>query len=312
MAYLDFKEKLLMKENNILSIENAVSGDRRYHVNKSYLDSPKRFGKIKLYQIGRLYCGEKTKIGTHAHAGAYEITVVTEGKGKVYANGVGVDVERGDIFLSFPFDFHAIDSDSASPLKYDFFAFTVEDARMVAELKRIEEGFMPAESRIVRDEKIAYLVRNAISEFDKSDDYFDQVLETIFVQIVIYIIRCFGNSVRHVMGSGATNAEILCYQIMNYIDTHVYDLRDLSSLSDVTNYNYSYLSSLFCRVTGETLSEYFRNRRLETARFYIEENKKSITEISEMINYSSIYTFSRAFKEKYGVSPAEYRKKNVR
>jgi AraC-like DNA-binding protein len=30
-----------------------------------------------------------------------------------------------------------------------------------------------------------------------------------------------------------------------------------------------------------------------------------------MVNYSSIYTFSRAFKEKYGVSPADYRKQNV-
>ena len=301
-----------MKGSNTEILNNAVQNDKRYHFNKCYIDAPIRFGKIKLYQIGRLYCGESTKIATHAHTGAYEITVVTEGKGKVYANGTGVEATRGDIFLSFPFDFHAIDSDSSQPLKYDFFAFTVEDARMIAELKRIEERFMPAESRIVRDEKIAYLVRNAISEFDKSDAYFDEILETVFVQIVIYLIRCFGNVDRYGMGSGATNAEVLCYQIMNYIDTHVYELKDLSVLSSVTNYNYSYLSSLFCKVTGETLSEYFRNRRLETARFLIEENKKSITDISEMVNYSSIYTLSRAFKEKYGVSPSEYRKQNVR
>lgn len=290
----------------------TVKNDLRYHFNKCYIDAPIRFGKIKLFQIGRLYCSENAKIPTHAHKGAYEITVVTEGKGKVYANGVGIDVERGDIFLSFPFDFHAIDSDSTQPLKYDFFAFTVDDTRMLSELKRIEESFMPAESRLIRDEKIGYLVRNAISEFDKSDVYFDEVLENVFVQIVIYIIRCFGNSDRYGMGSAATNSEVLCYQIMNYIDTHVYELKDLSVLSAVTNYNYSYLSSMFCKVTGETLSEYFRNRRLETARFLIEENKKSITDISEMINYSSIYTFSRAFKEKYGISPAEYRKQKVK
>ena len=171
---------------------------------------------------------------------------------------------------------------------------------------------MPAHSRVVRDERIAALVRNAISEFDSEDAYFDELLEKIMAQIVIYLLRCFEGVEKSGIGSSATNAEALCYQIMNYIDTHVYELRDLSPICVVTNYNYSYLSSLFCKVTGQTLSDYFRNRRLETARFLIEENKKSITDISELVNYSSIYTFSRAFKEKYGVSPAEYRKNTVR
>ena len=301
-----------MNENEINNSEPCVSGDRRYHVDKCYIESPRKFGKLKLYQIGRLYCGRNTKIGTHAHEGAYEITVVTEGKGRVYANGNGADVERGDIFFSFPFDFHAIDSDVSDPLKYDFFAFSTDDPRMSAELKRIEESHMPAESRVIRDEKIAALVRNAISEFDAEDGFSDEILETVFIQIVIYLIRGFGQSGRIGIGSCATNSEVLCYQIMNYIDTHIYELKDLSVLSGVTNYNYSYLSSLFCKVTGETLSDYFRNRRLETARFLIEENRRSITDISETVNYSSIYTFSRAFKEKYGVSPAEYRKNNIK
>ena len=300
-----------MEKNTLLTYDEIEFNDKRYHFEKDYISSPKKYGKISLYQIGRLYCGEHTRIGMHAHTGLYELTVVTDGKGTVYANGNGVKVSRGDIFLSFPFDFHAIDSDKTEPLKYDFFAFSTDDPKMLSELKRIEESFMNAEGRTVRDEKIAVLVRNAIAEFDKADSFSDEILETLFTQIIIYLIRCFGKSERVGVGSCATNAEVLCYQIMNYIDTHVYELKDLSVLSTVTNYNYSYLSSLFCKETGQTLSEYFRGRRLETARLLIEENKRTITEISEMVNYSSIYTFSRAFKEKYGVSPADYRKQNV-
>ena len=32
----------------------------------------------------------------------------------------------------------------------------------------------------------------------------------------------------------------------------------------------------------------------------------SVTNIAELLNYSSIYAFSKAFKEKYGVSPKRY------
>lgn len=39
------------------------------------------------------------------------------------------------------------------------------------------------------------------------------------------------------------------------------------------------------------------------ARLLLNEGKLNITKIAELLNYSSIYSFSKAFKEKYGVSP---------
>ena len=60
--------------------------------------------------------------------------------------------------------------------------------------------------------------------------------------------------------------------------------------------------------TDSTLADYYRNRRLEAARLLIAQGDLSITHIADLLNYSSIYTFSRAFKDKYGVSPEQYRK----
>ena len=85
-------------------------------------------------------------------------------------------------------------------------------------------------------------------------------------------------------------------------------MQGLDELSDLTGYNYSYLSALFRRVTSESLCDYYRNRRLETARLHIAENALSITAVAELLRYSSIYTFSRAFKNRYGLSPEQYRR----
>jgi YesN/AraC family two-component response regulator len=75
------------------------------------------------------------------------------------------------------------------------------------------------------------------------------------------------------------------------------------------NYNYSYLSHLFHSITSQTLSAYFQKRRLETAAGLLSENDLSITQIAQMLQYSSVYAFSKAFRTYYGVSPREYRGK---
>ena len=124
-----------------------------------------------------------------------------------------------------------------------------------------------------------------------------------------YLIREFGsqNKVRYSKNAG--ESEVLCYQIMNYIDSHIYTMKNLRELSNATNYTYNYLSNLYKKVTSDTLTNYFRNRRLETARLLLLEGVMSVTKISSLLNYSSVYIFSRAFKERYGVPPSELKKK---
>ena len=103
--------------------------------------------------------------------------------------------------------------------------------------------------------------------------------------------------------------EDLCYQIMHYVDTHIYTMDSLSELADTTSYNYSYLSDLFKKVTGDTLQSYYQSRRLRAAQLLLRENKLKLGEIASLLRYSSIYAFSRAFKDRFGLSPSEYRKK---
>ena len=99
-----------------------------YHINKSYMQNPLKFGSIYMFQIGRRFCDSDTVVDTHVHTDLFELTVVTDGRGVVTTNGVAVPVERGDIYLSFPCDAHKIVSDAEKTLKYDFFAFHSEHA----------------------------------------------------------------------------------------------------------------------------------------------------------------------------------------
>ena len=173
------------------------------------------------------------------------------------------------------------------------------------------ETHLRPDRRIVRDDVIASLVSGAIAELDRDDRYTGEMLEASFTQILVRLIRSFSSGDTEHARSSVTEAEALCYRLMNYIDTHIYTMTSLEELAEATNYNYSYLSSLFHKTTSGMLTDYYRRRRLETARLLIDEGGLSITEIAALLRYSSIYTFSRAFKEFFGASPTQYKRSIV-
>lgn len=280
-----------------------------YHLDKHYLSRPLAFGSFRLFQIGRLYCTGQTVVGKHAHINWFELTIVTHGRGTVFTNDVGIPVERGDIYLSFPCDFHAIVSDEREPLKFDFFAFATEDPSFGEDLEQIVQSHMPPDCRIIRDDALASLVSGAVAELDGEKRYAQELLTATFTQVLIRLIRDFTQDGEASPSKGSvTEPEALCYRLMNYIDTHIYTLTGLEELAEATNYNYSYLSSLFHKTTSGTLTDYYRRRRLETARLLIAQDELSMTQIANLLQYSSIYTFSRAFKDQYGLSPSQYKK----
>ena len=280
----------------------------KYAIDKNYIPAPRRFGDCLLYQVGKIHCEADNVIPLHAHLNWYELTVVTGGKGSVITNGVPIDVSKGDIYLSFPSEFHEIRSSSDDPLKFRFFAFWSEREELRRELEEISQRCMLADCRVFRDDRVDFLVGNVISEITSEQIYSDQQIRAMMEQIIYYTIRGFVSLESVSREKSVSKPEEFCYRIMNYIDTHIYTISSLADVVEVMHYNYSYISDMFKKTTGETLSAYYRRRRLDVARLLLLEGKLSVTQISELLNFSSIYTFSRSYKDYFGVSPNESRK----
>lgn len=278
-----------------------------FHINKSFFREPLRFDDLQVLQIGRMFCNSTTEIDTHVHLDFYELTVVTDGEGKIYANGVATQVKKGDIFLSLPCDAHRIQTDPKKLLKFDFFAFKVKEGCFAETFELLSQNYGSPHSRVLHDDRIRPLISNAIAELDEDDPYKETLLTSLFHQILIYTARGFQQMKPHSY-SGVSQHQALCYKLMNYIDTHIYTMKNLNELSEFTGYSYGYLSALFKKTTSNTLSDYFQEKKLDTARLLLLEDNLGVTEISDMLNYASVYAFSKAFRNFYGASPTNYTK----
>ena len=279
--------------------------NKAYHLEKAFFSDPMPFGKLDLIQIGRLHCAAHTVVDTHVHLNWYELTVVTDGEGDVFTDGKGTHVRRGDIYLSYPGDAHRLESHPVHHLRYDFFAFCPRDAHLTEMLERIAEERRGADRRVFCDERIAYLVGCAIAEFceARADE---ALLDSIFHQITTYIIRDAASLVPE--KKPPASAEALCFRVMNHVDTHLYAMEGLAELAELTGYHYSYLSALFRKTTGTTLSDYYHGKKMAAARLLLREGRLSVSEIADTLGYSSVYAFSKAYRNAFGASPREERR----
>lgn len=274
----------------------------------NFLDEPFILGDFRLHQVGKKFCKPETVVRTHVHADWFEITVVLDGKGEVFANYKSCPVQQGDLFLSFPRDSHKIVSSGESPVKYSFLSFYLENDVYREEFEQIMNLFRDADKRIFNDSSITFLIDQIISELLTPGFKKETFISLSLQQIILLLIRNFLHTQNKPSSKHVNKNKILCYKIMQYIDGNIFSIRNLTELSKHLNYNYSYLAKMFKQTTNTTIMDYFAEKKLQCAKALIKDGSLTFTEISEMLNYASIYSFSKSFKFHFGISPIEYRK----
>ncbi|MBU5595360.1 AraC family transcriptional regulator [Amphibacillus sp. MSJ-3] len=76
--------------------------------------------------------------------------------------------------------------------------------------------------------------------------------------------------------------------------------------------NYSYISTVFKKVTGKTINQYQNELMVERAITLFNQTDANITEVSERLHFSNPFYFSRVFKQVTGISPSLYLKQGYR
>src|SRR5699024_8512374 len=99
-------------------------------------------------------------------------------------------------------------------------------------------------------------------------------------------------------------------QVMDYIEEHLTDdltLEDISKYSGVSDYHFR---QIFLYISGMTLNEYIKNRKLSEANKELLNGGK-VTDVAFQYGYQSVDGFTRAFKKWSGYLPSDIIKKGI-
>lgn len=96
---------------------------------------------------------------------------------------------------------------------------------------------------------------------------------------------------------------------IDYISSHLHEKIDCTKLAEIAGLNRSYLSVLFRRETGMTITGYITAKRVQAAEEMLRYSDSKLTEISDILNFSSYSHFAATFRKYCGESPMEYRRR---
>ena len=270
----------------------------RYYYNLGKDQSFTIRGTAKLRNVASYrYGGDwHSVLHTHNHT---ELFFIVSGKGQFLIQDQVFPVAANNLVIINPNVTHTEDSLNAQPLEYIVLGI---------------DGFEVAEnangSFCILDHfesvDISSCLRNILREMEQKQTGYEDICQAYMEILVIRLMRNIALSVQaDPLPKVSGNSQ--CAAVRHYIDLHFKEPLTLDQLSEEAHINKYYLSHIFKQEYGISPINYMISRRLEESKYLLAETDLSMSQIAQLMGFSSLSYFSQVFRSTQGVSPKEYR-----
>ncbi|MGN6711310.1 AraC family transcriptional regulator [Anaerocolumna jejuensis] len=98
---------------------------------------------------------------------------------------------------------------------------------------------------------------------------------------------------------------------LNHIEEHLGEEIQIEELAEIAVLSLFYYQRLFTRLVKTSVRDYIKLRRLAKSLTMLRDKENRIIDIAMEYGFGSHVTFTRAFKETYGITPSQYRDKPI-
>ncbi len=251
----------------------------------------------------------------------WEMVYVDSGEISAVTDGIGRTLSQGQAIFHRPMEVHAHVSNRIVPNDMLVISFTTQSPAMEffdRKIFTLDKTAKTLLSLFIKEARLAlggipgeYGNKNPL-DFSRAPLGSFQLLDCYLTEFLLLLMR---GGEEHV--SPAKRSEdsrelaqsSIADLIVAYLAENVYTMLTLSDICSRFFMGKSSLCQLFVEQMGEGPIEYFLRLKMAEAKKLLRREDLSVSRISDMLSYSSIHNFSRAFKKHFGISPSEYRKK---
>lgn len=237
-----------------------------------------------------------------------EIVYVPEGKILNVVNHSPYIMESGSLFLinrNIPHLVSNLPSESAKPMIVNLLIHPklfVHLAQEIQQSKSLTDQLFNFGDYLVYHQSdlatVHYYLQRLITEYYQADF---MVNYTVLGYLMIFLEQLI--QLQHPLKK---TFDDITNSVINRIRQNPTDI-SLEILTKDLSYSKGYLSRHIKEQTGKTISQLIADEKLALAEKYLSETTKTISEISEMVNYQSESHFYRVFKRKFHLTPKQYR-----
>jgi two-component system, response regulator YesN len=123
------------------------------------------------------------------------------------------------------------------------------------------------------------------------------------------LIEWLSHSVARVkeFSESSNKSDSVLEKAIHYITANIDQNISREDIANEVFLNPDYLSRIFKRETGFSISEYLVNERMNISKELLEKTDMSVSSVATYVGYSNFSYFSKLFKKNLGVTPVEYR-----
>ena len=270
------------------------------------LDNPFNYSNISSsLDISEIYTKFYQEKGTNYNFSGekhsyWELTYVDKGELLTTIDGVSYHLKQGDLIFYAPMQFHTqstFEKISSSYLTINF-KMNFNHADLLC-------------NKIFSLQRDSYFIVTKLIEELSNDNLYSNDLSLCYLkQLIIQMLR-LDNSQFHSKPTThmqQTYENELLNDILLYIDNNIYEKISVSTLCEHFCISTSMLHSLFRKNMNNTAKNYINELKLSKSKELIRNSTHTLSEISEMLGFSSIHYFSKKFKSYFNISPTEYSK----
>lgn len=252
-----------------------------------------------LYIASSRYDGEWHS-SLHSHQFT-ELFYVVGGKGQFLVENLRFPVSGGDVVIINPNVQHTETALDSHPLEY--IVLGMEGGEFL--LEGSEDTRYCSFSCDASCESILALLREILKELEEKQERHGALVRNLLENLSIKLLR--RRSLTLAQQSTVEKSSLECSQVKHYIDNHFKEPLTLDGLSKVAHLNKYYLSHAFRKEMGISPINYLIYRRIAESKHMLTHTRHSISEIAQILGFSSPSYFSQSFSRLNQISPRDYR-----
>lgn len=251
-----------------------------------------------------LHCRDNSGGRKHLRCAAHlhshlELVIFLDGHATAFCDTERVDLQAGDVFLTFPNQIHRYES-----FETEYYYLFMINPEILPELSSVFSDSIPSSALLrgmSRDEEVLSLAKRLC---DMGED--DAPLAKI--KRNGYLLALLGKLLQHMeLGNVIPGDSHALKSIVNYCARNFKKELSLSLLEGELHISRYYISHLFSDKLKMSFNDYINSLRVSSACTYLKSNELSVTEISSLVGFGTLRTFNRAFSKQMGQTPSEYR-----
>lgn len=273
-----------------------------------------------------------------------EIQYVAEGSGFHYIGDCCLRAERGDVYIIPIGTAHVYRPHSQSKrdelIVYNCIfapallrrqsinaAFALPDgARRLIEGSKVDEG-NEAESKVDENEVGSTVVRNGgafhalrdedgtvrqcimqlFSEYQARNVGYECVAIGLLERLLVTLYRLQSSSDTEERSLPLTAGRL--DHVFAHIHRHFAEPLTIGELAALVPVSPSYLQRLFKEATGQSVTEYVQNVRMQICSELLRDTRLTVKDVAARVGYRDMKHFHRLFRQKTGRTPSEYRRR---